>query len=223
MGAISDVGRVGVWGRSGSGKSSWVKREIAKARRVVIFDPLGEYQGFKKIPHRTRDGLDQVRAAMAADWAGFRIAYIPPAGQEVAALNGLSRLLLRAQAGYQEGRRGARPMILVVEEMNLAFPVHGGAEKCPGFAEICSRGRHFGIHVIGVSQRLAEVATRFRGNCSETIVFAQKGPRDLAAASAETGRPQAEIAKLENLAFIREKNGATSSGRITFPKKGKNR
>ena len=45
MGAKSNAGRVrvGVWGASGSGKSSYVKRQLAKRKRVVIFDPQGEY------------------------------------------------------------------------------------------------------------------------------------------------------------------------------------
>jgi len=45
MGAKSNAGRVrvGVWGATGSGKSSYVKRQLAKRKRVVIFDPQGEY------------------------------------------------------------------------------------------------------------------------------------------------------------------------------------
>ena len=62
--------------------------------------------------------------------------------------------------------------------LDVEPPVAGGAEKSPGFAEMCSRGRHYGLDMIGVSQRIAEVSTRFRGNCSETVVFRQKGPRD---------------------------------------------
>ena len=67
-------------------------------------------------------------------------------------------------------------MTLVVEEMNLSFPVAGGVHKCTGFAEICSRGRHYGIDVIGASQRIAEVDTRFRGNCTESVVLRQEDP-----------------------------------------------
>ncbi len=205
--------RTGVWGRSGSGKSSFVKATIRGRKRVIVFDPLGEYgaEGFKVIEHKTRDGLDRVRREMAANWGGFRLAYIPPAGKEIAALNGLSRLLLRAQSRYQATGKGAE-ILLVVEEMNLSFPVSGGAEKNPGFAEICSRGRHYGIEVIGVSQRIAEVATRFRGNCNETVIFAQKGPRDLDAAAAESGSSKDEIARLKSLEFFH----ATDAGGNRF-------
>ena len=217
MVAASNAGRVGVWGRSGSGKSSYVKDRIKGRRRLVVFDPMQEYgaQGCTTIRHLTPDALDKVRVAMYQNWRGFRIAYVPPAGKEAEALSGLSRLLMAAQEPDRESGQGA-PLTLVVEEMNLAFPVSGGPQRCPGFADICSRGRHYGIEVIGASQRIAEVATRFRGNCTETVVLAQKGPRDLTAAAAELGIEPARVSALGNLEYLHETAGTVTNGKITF-------
>lgn len=214
-GARSNAGRIGVWGRSGSGKSSYVKARLRGARRVVIFDPLAEYQaeGFRVV-----DTLEGLRVAMRDNWPGFRLAYVPPAGKEPQALSALSRLLMAAQEPFRASGRGAG-ITLVVEEMNLAFPVAGGVERAPGFADICSRGRHYGIEVIGVSQRIAEVATRFRGNCTETVVFPQKGPRDRMAAAAELGTDQAAVAQLENLHYLHERAGTVTPGAITHATK----
>lgn len=212
MSAASDAGRVGVWGRSGSGKSSYVKQRIKGARRVIVFDPMAEYgaQGFKTV--RT---VAAVRDAMRANWSGFRIAYVPPAGAEARALSALSELVLLAQSGFKSSGRGDR-LTLIVEEMNTAFPLAGGVEKAKAFAEICSRGRHSGIEVIGVSQRIAEVATRFRGNCTETVVFIQKGPRDMAAAAAELGIKPDQVASLKPLHYLTEVNGTITPGVVTF-------
>ncbi|WGT50157.1 hypothetical protein [Thioclava nitratireducens] len=222
MSASSNAGRIGVWGRSGSGKSSYAKARLKSARRVVVFDPLGEYgaEGFKVVDHQ-RDGLDAVRLKMIEDWRGFRIAYQPPSGREVAALSALSRLLIAAQAPYKDTGRGAG-LTLVVEEMNLSFPVAGGAQKCAGFAEICSRGRHYGIEVIGISQRIAEVATRFRGNCTETVVFPQKGKRDLDAAAAELGVHPDQVRELKNLHYLHEQAGEVTSGAVVAKRKAAN-
>jgi hypothetical protein len=208
----SNAGRIGVWGASGSGKSSYAKRRIKGIKRLVVFDPLAEYGPLCKI---TVSSVDQVRQAMRADWKGFRIAYKPTPGQEVRCLSSLCRLLMAAQGPYQETGRGSG-LTLVVEEMNLSFPVAGGDQKNPGFAEICSRGRHFGIEVIGLSQRIAEVATRFRGNCTETVVLRQKGPRDLKAASEELGVGVTEVSKLENLQYLHEQGGKITPGKISF-------
>jgi DNA helicase HerA-like ATPase len=145
------------------------------------------------------------------------VAYVPPTGREPRALSALGNLLIAAQEPAR--KKGGGPGItLVVEEMNLSFPLHGGATKAPGFAHICSRGRHYGIEVIGASQRIAEVSTRFRGNCTETVVLAQKGPRDLDAAAAELGCDKARVSALENLDYLQEKAGQITPGKVAVPR-----
>lgn len=218
MSARSNAGRIGVWGRSGSGKSSYVKQLIKGRKRLIIFDPLDEYGPelrIRSIAHRKASDLDEVRKGMASDWRSFRIAYVPPSGKEPGALSALCKLLMAAQQPFKDGK-GGQQLTLVVEEMNLSFPNAGGMEKCPGFSEICSRGRHYGIEVIGVSQRIAEVNTRFRGNTTETVVLKQKGPRDIDAAAAELGVPKTKVTPLKPLEYLHEKNGEITAGQITF-------
>jgi DNA helicase HerA-like ATPase len=206
--AKNTQGRVGIWGASGSGKSAYTKKRLKGRKRVVVFDPLEEYSG-KKV-----STIKGVEREMVRRWADFVISYSPQIGKEAANLNDLSRFLLAVQRPFKEGKKG-RPLTLVVEEMNSSFPVSGGAAKCPYFAEICSRGRHYGIEVFGVSQRLAEVDTRFRGNCTETVVFRQKGIRDKTAAAAEIGCAVSEL-PTENLHFMHERNGVVSKDKLTF-------
>lgn len=214
MSASSNAARIGVWGASGSGKSSYVKKLIRREKRLVVFDPLDEYRPFTG---KSVTDLDEVRKAMLADWRGFRVAFVPPSGKETIALSALSRLMMAAQQPFKDGK-AKLGMTLVVEEMNLSFPVHGGAEKSPGFAEVCSRGRHYGLTVFGLSQRIAEVSTRFRGNCTETVILRQQGPRDIAAASEAAGVPRDQVTRLKNLDYITSKNGETRAGRIQHRK-----
>jgi len=122
---------------------------------------------------------------------------------------------MAAQTPFKERGKG-QGITLVVEEMNLSFPVHGGEAKARGFAEVCSRGRHYGIEVFGLSQRIAEVSTRFRGNCTETVVLRQQGPRDLSAAVDALGGHKAQIAALRNLDYLHERQGEVKSGKIKF-------
>ncbi len=211
--SASNAGRIGVWGRSGSGKSSYVKQALKGRKRVVVFDPLEEYgaQGCKTV--RT---VDAVRKAMRDNWKGFRVAFVPTAGKESAQLSALCRLLIAAQEPFKASRGKGEILTLVVEEMNTCFPVAGGAAKAPGFADVCSRGRHFGIEVYGLSQRIAEVDTRFRGNCTETVALKQKGPRDIKAAADELGCGTGRITALEPLHYLHEKDGQITPGKITF-------
>lgn len=214
MSARSNAGRIGIWGASGSGKSSYAKQMIQTRRRVVIFDPVGEYSGKQ---FRTCKGIWD---AIGDSYLEFQFVLRPTTGKEPKFLNSLAANLLTVQEPFKEGRRGAPMLTLVVEEMNTSFPVNKGVSEAPAFAEICSRGRHYGIEVVGVSQRIAEVDTRFRGNCDETVVFRQKGPRDKQAASAETGAPVSDLPK-ENLQYIHEKGGVITRGELTHsaPKK----
>jgi len=209
--AEKNAGRIGVWGRSGSGKSTYVKALIKSRTRVIVFDPLDEYgqlRGFATVRR-----VDDVRVAMRKRWDGFKVAYVPPSMNEAAALDRLALLCLAAQEPYRQGH-DRRELTLVVEEMNLSFPVASLPAELRGFGEVCSRGRHYGIEAIGLSQRIAEVATRFRGNCTETVVFAQQGRRDLQAAVDALGFVDpAEVKALEDHAYIRAAGGQVERGK----------
>lgn len=208
--AKADPGRIGVWGASGSGKSTYVKALLRGAGRVVVFDPLDEYraEGFTRCAT-----VAEVKARMASSFGAFRLALVPPGGSEAPALDRLAKLLRYAQEPYREGAYSGA-LVLVVEEMNLCFPVASGAARAPAFADLCSRGRHYGIGLVGVSQRIAEVSTRFRGNCSETVVFRQGGWNDLKAAADALGfvKPD-DLRGLQNHAFKRLYRGAVTDGK----------
>lgn len=160
---MMDATRIGVYGASGSGKSTRVKALLQSAPRVVVFDPMAEYAR-PRGPMAACHSLAEVLAGLKRGWArGFKLAYVPPAGSEPDALHRLSLLLLQAQRPYFN-RQSATQITLVVEEMNLSFPVAELPRELKGFKEICSRGRHYGINVLGVTQLVAEISTRFRGN-----------------------------------------------------------
>lgn len=204
MATRSNAGRVGVFGASGSGKSSYVKARLRRAKRVLVFDPLDEYaaEGFESFESGA-DLFDRIRDGIGA----FRLSYVPPSGSEDRAADLLSRIALKVQEPFKAAGRGGE-LTLVVEEMNTCFHVSGGEQRCKGLAEICSRGRHSGIELVGVSQRINEVATRFRGNCTEVVVFRQEGPRDVTAAMDALGFVDKEqVMSLKNLHYLHKQGG----------------
>lgn len=216
MSSASTAGRKLICGASGSGKSSYAKQELRGRKRIVVFDAMDEYtQGRNSLCNVRCETLAEVKAAMRKDWSGFRIAYVPPASAEPRALSALSALLMAAQQPFKDGKSRAI-VTLVIEEMNQCFHVHGGDAKAPQFAEICSRGRHYGIEVYGLSQRIAEIHTRFRGNCTETVILRQQGDNDTRAAMAVLGAPKATVQALKNLDYIHGKDGIMKRGRVTF-------
>lgn len=213
--SASNAGRVAVVGASGSGKSSYVKRLLKDCRRIVIFDPKGEYQQ-EGVPSYST--IKEIQAEMMKSFGSFMLAYVPPAGREARALNRLSHLCMKAQEPF-EGAARAPELVLVVEEMNLSFPVHGAEANAPAFADICSRGRSRYIEVIGVTQRFAEVSMRFRGNLSECVIFRQSAPRDIKAAAELARVNNDKVSMLRKFEFIRvTEDGDVSEGKITYQK-----
>lgn len=209
---------VGIFGARGSGKTTFALRELDKLKRFVIFDPMAD-PDLDRIGAKRVTTLAGVKDAMRADWRGFKIVYTAPTGREPLALSRLSYGLIQAQQPYRQssGRKGSQ-LTLVVDEMNLSFPVRGGAEKAPGFAEICSRGRHSGIAVYGLSQRIAEVDTRFRGNLARAVILRQQGKNDIRAAAETLGIAETDIRALRDLDYLIGENGRIDRGRLKFSK-----
>ncbi len=178
---VKDARCIAIYGRRGSGKSTRTKALIAKAPRVVVFDPMGEYAGERGF---VRAGsLAAVRDRMRSGWGrGFKIAYVPT-GDFQRMGHGLARLVWQAQEPYFQGR-DARQILMVYEEMNITYPAHKLPSQYYGIGQATLQGRHRGIGVIGVTQRPALISMDFRGNVSETYVFTL-GTRDDLRAVAE--------------------------------------
>ncbi|AUG55724.1 helicase HerA domain-containing protein [Thalassospira marina] len=212
MVAMSDAGRIGVFGRSGSGKSTLVKKLIAKRKRVIIFDPQDEYKEVKGVFTVRR--IDDVRAYIARNWRkSFKVAYVPPANNEMEALDRLSKLAKLAQIRFFEGVDN-RQLTLVVEEMHECFPVTTMPKNLSGFGTLCSKGRHYGVELIGASQRIAEVNKRFRGNCSELYILPQQDYVDIKLAAKQLGfvKPE-EVQALQPHNFMLRKDGKVTRGK----------
>lgn len=198
-------------GGRGSGKTTLARRLVSARPRLVVMDPLDDYGGMGFALARTVRG---VARGLAKYWAGgFRIRYVPPPEHEPEALHALSVLLRKAQQPYKDGRE-SRPVTLVVEEMNLSFPNRTLPARLSGFPELCSRGRHYGIEVFGVTQRLAEVHTRFRGNAAVHYYLRPDDHADLTAACAKIGPQHRQtLMAMENHRFLRFEQGRVTMGR----------
>ena len=199
--------RTFITGQAGSGKSFFAKKLIENQNRVIVFDPEEEYalKGF----HMT-DDLKEVKNVLQDCWdSNFKITYIPPVGKEQQALHGLSLLVEALQKPYLDGKSDKKT-ILVVDELNLSFPLNWKVEY-DGFARIASRGRKRGINVVGISQRPAEIATRFRANLDRLICFGHCLPNDWQAITDVIGKEGVERAKnLPQFSAIDWQNGSIS-------------
>lgn len=164
----------------GQGKTALSDFLARDRSRVVVFDVLGEYQG--KGYTRATSMLEVMRLVRAGWRKGFRVAYFPTRADMPKQLDDLSALLCQVQDPYYrtpDGRAPPIPKILfIVEEMRWSYN-HAAAGKYSNFASIMTLGRHYGIDVIGTTQRIAEVSPNFRGNCDVRFFFAQEEHTDI--------------------------------------------
>ena len=94
----------GIWGRRGSGKSSYAKRLLQGRKRVIVFDSVDEYhaEGFK-VAH-TLNEVNQLVMAPALSAAFFAFTVLtrtPPPAQSSEAFDRFD-LEKRGRIGYHE-------------------------------------------------------------------------------------------------------------------------
>lgn len=191
---------VAVMGDTGSGKSAWVKRRIAGARRLLIWDPMHEY-GAHGVVH---DKLADVAAALGAKT--FALVFQPSADAKAMARQFDLFCRLALAAGN---------LTVLVEELRF---VTTPSRSPLGWAQVNLTGRHKGLRVIGTSQRPASIDKDFLGSATLVHTGLLGYPEDVKAVAARMRIAPAEIDALAPLDWI-EFNKTTKKitrGRLTF-------
>ncbi|TAL03671.1 MAG: hypothetical protein EPO08_03515 [Rhodospirillaceae bacterium] len=200
-------------GGKGTGKSTLADLLMRSHRRSFVFDLMGEYpaKGFSV----ARSHADVLRLVKAGWRRGFRIAYVPSGGDKRVELSNFAELICKIQRPYFDTPDGSTPpipkVLLTVEEMRWSYP--NGTQE-PGFATICTLGRHYGIDVIGTTQRIAEVSTNFRGTSDVQFFFAQHDHTDHSTIAKMIGRRHVPaLQSLKPHEYLRVFRGQVERGR----------
>lgn len=205
--SVTDSVRVGLFGASGSGKTCKAKKLVVNCNRLIVFDNLGEYQGLKF------NNIDLLMKAVAVNWAsGFRFRFIPPYGSEIKALDELCKRIIALQTPYNIGRSKAK-ITLVVDELDLSFP-SGIRRTQPrhAFGFMCNRGRHYGVNLIGISQRPSQVDISFRANLSAAYYFRLAEPADIDTALKNLGSEwRSALVELKNRQYLYKADGVVKN------------
>jgi len=161
-----------VVGRKGSGKSHLIKGAIAEARSrswfFFIWDPMGEYSD---VP-RENTFTDTDDAEEFFDWSRKE-----PAWSEGWMARFISHFNMEddfesvCDLVYRRGR-----LTFVVEEVPLLCEP-GYAP--PNFDRLIRLGRHRGVNLVCIGQRLAEFSRRLTAAADIFYIFGTKEPRDL--------------------------------------------
>ena len=167
--------RIGVFGRTGTGKTTLAKQIVLHQNRVLVWDPMAEYD---EVPNRL-DDLDELDGFLS-EVSGepfFAGRYVPqtPDRDEFDGICGFV---------YDYGN-----MLFAVEEV---AEVCGPSWLTPGFSRIVHQGRHRSIGIAWVTQRLNEVSRTLTGLTDAWAGFNLAEPADLIALASRCGRDYAE-------------------------------
>lgn len=194
----------GVVGSAGSGKTGWLKQQIAGASRLLVWDIEGQYTD------RTRTIRTRAELVRAIQVDG-RYSYQPATLQDFDFWARCAFVFCRI--GAEAGQKTA----IVAEE--LADVTSPG--KAPdGWGMLVRRCRKYGGDVYGITQRPAESDKTLFGNAMVLHVCGMQRANDRAYMARELDVPTAAIAALDRsrLEYIHKdmRTGELTRGRLTF-------
>lgn len=198
-----------VMGASGSGKSAWLKQQLAKwkPRRLMVWDPMDEYGHLAGRLSTLAPVIDQLK--LAGKRGGFVLVF-DPSHDEKRRLDQFNVWCLAALA--------AGELTFIAEE--LRFVTRPGWAPT-GWAKVTMTGRHKGLRVIGTSQRPASIDKDFFGNCTVIHTGRLAYPDDVRTVARAMNVPEADLAALQPLQWMQKDmtTGSFSKGTIRFPSK----
>ena len=147
---------VAVMGASGTGKSTWVYRQIEKQKRLMIWSPkeaIDDYAG--RLGGMKCDSAQQLLDALTAAKRGpVRVVYQPPVNRKEAE---------KAFGFFCKIALAANNVCVLVEELHTVTRPSWAPD---GWSNLILMGRGYGVQVYGVSQRPASVDKDFFSNCN---------------------------------------------------------
>lgn len=150
MARLERASVIGIFGGTSSGKSYKCKQIIKSDKRIIIWDSMDEYSQDARCKRMDGDMHGVIHVLKNKT---FRIAYVPDYEGMANQFDIFCRIV-----------RAVGNCRVVVEELNeVTKPAHSP----PAWKWLCSRGRHRGVKIIGLSQRPASVDKDFIGNTTE--------------------------------------------------------
>lgn len=144
-----------VFGKTGMGKTQWTRQFLRTLKRVIVIDPISEYEGFQWCddPKTLLEWTERYKV--------FRL--------RTASIDRFEDVCLVASV--------AGGCTLVLEEAQRIAPPH--TPLPPTFEDIVYRGRHSRTSLVVVSQRPTTVNIVARSQWTRIIAFAQTEPADI--------------------------------------------
>lgn len=193
-----------VSGASRSGKTAYTVKQVAKQKRVIVWDAEDQWSklpGFKRIT-----GKAELLAAIQRKGAA-RLAFVPSG--DIKAL-----FDLWAGCAYYWGRYCGACDVVAEELADVSTPA-----KAPHkWGLLIRRGLKRGINIYAISQRWAEADKTAFGNASEFVCFRMSSALDIDYVSKRTRIEAARLHDLKPLEYVTYEaaTGAMEAHKLKF-------
>lgn len=200
MAKSSKANIVAVMGGSGSGKSTYIKREIerTKPKRLIIFDVMHEYHSLGDVVTTCSGLVSQIKKK------SFAVVFF------ASSKNIQEQFDFVCKVAFAAG-----DLTLVVEELNRVTQPNRAP---PHWQDCTSRGRHKGMSIYGASQRPAGVDKDFFSNATKIRTGRLNFDADIKTLAnvLNVGRP--DISNLKPLEYLERdmSGGDVVSGVLRF-------
>jgi len=147
---------VAAMGASGTGKSTWVFKQVEKAKRIVVWSPKENIDNYttRLSAIRVTSTDDMRKALIAAGKGGVKLVFVPPPNRKDAE---------RAFGLFCRLAMAAENCVVVAEELHTVTRPTWAPD---GWSNLIMMGRGYGMKIYGLSQRPASVDKDFFSNCN---------------------------------------------------------
>jgi len=179
---LNDADIIALFGGSGSGKSFLARNITKHDKRLLVFDVMGEYGDHAKAVHSMGAMVKGMQKK------SFRLAFQPRFATLQYDFAAFCRI------AYVETN-----LRMLVEELNTVTEANRAP---PDWRNITSRGRHKGLHIIGISQRPAGVDKDFIANATKGAAGRLRYEADQRALMPVLGRDALKLGQIPPRKFL---------------------
>lgn len=204
MNKLPDAPITVVLGQRGSGKTTWVKRQLPTLPRFILWNTVNDdYSGFEVV--NDREGLYQYVWKNRSGICQVVVNYLEEKGLEDKELEGFLFTCQVAEA--------VENICLIIEEIDT----YATTQAIPyELKRLLKLGRHFGVSMIAVSRRPAEINRLITSQAQRFICFKTIEPNDVRYLSSIIGESARELSEIPLLHYLDWRHGQIEKGEIRF-------
>lgn len=193
-----------IGGASRSGKTAWVKKQVAKVQRITAWDPEDQWA---QLPGWTKATTRKQLAEALTKPGRVKVAYV--AGGKLQ-----DEFNFWAECVMYSGRY-VQPLDCIAEELADVTTPGKAPDK---WGILVRRGLKRGITIYAISQRWAEADKTAVGNASRFVLFRQSSGDDITYLAKKTRVAYADLDGLQQLEFVEKCaiTGTQSRGKLRF-------